>query len=385
MPKKVYIRTFGCQMNDYDSEVIRSNFLQKGYLLTEKPQEADIILFNGCSVREHAEQRVWGNLEGLKALKKEKPDLIFGILGCIAQNHKEKIFRKFPFVNFVCGPSNLSEIFDHIEDLYINRQTRILAVDKNERDFEDFNLTFIPGVEVKLKSNGYVLIMSGCNNFCAYCIVPYLRGREKSRKIEDILEEVKMLTENGCKKITLLGQNVCAYGADNSQQKTKNKKGNFVKLLEEVNKIEGVEKISFTTSNPKDVSEDLFKAMRDLPKVEKYLHLPFQSGSNRILKLMRRGYTRENYLERIEKLRKILPQCKLSTDVIIGFPGESEDDFQGTKKLMEEIRFNNAFIFKYSPRPGTVAAKLKDDVLIEVKKERNQILLDMQKRIGKKR
>ena len=361
---KVFIKTFGCQMNEYDSEVIKSGFLQRGYSWTEKPEEADIILFNGCSVREHAEQRLWGNLEGLKRLKKEKPELIFGVLGCIAQNYKQNIFRRFPFVNFVCGPRNFPEIFNHIEKL--NSRTQILTIDKEERDFENFHLTCTPEVQAGCKSKGYVLIMSGCNNFCSYCVVPYLRGREKSRKIENILEEVKMLVENGCKEITLLGQNVNSY------------KNDFVKLLEEVNKIEGVKKISFTTSHPKDASEDLFKAMRDLPKLEKYLHLPFQSGSNRILKLMRRGYTREGYLDLIEKLRKILPECKLSTDVIVGFPGESEEDFEQTKKLMQGIRFDNAFIFKYSPRPRTAAAKFKDDVPAEVKKKRNQVLLELQ-------
>ncbi len=354
-------------MNEYDSEVIKSGFLQRGYLFTEQPEEADIILFNGCSVREHAEQRLWGNLEKLKRLKEKKPELIFGILGCIAQSHKGNIFKRFPFVNFVCGPRNFPEIFEHIEKL--NSRTRILAIDKEERDFEDFHLTCTPDVQVGWKSRGYVLIMSGCNNFCSYCVVPYLRGREKSRKIEDILTEVRMLAGNGCREITLLGQNVNSY------------KNDFVKLLEEVNKIDGIEKISFTTSHPKDASEELFKAMRDLSKVDKYLHLPFQSGSNRILKLMRRGYRREGYLSLIEKLRKILPECKLSTDVIVGFPGESEEDFQQTKELMQEVKFDNAFIFKYSPRPGTAAAKIEDDVPIEVKKERNQILLELQKEI----
>ena len=380
----ILLRTFGCQMNEYDSEVIKSNLLQRGYLFTEQPQEADIILFNGCSVRERAEQRLWGNLESLKRFKKEKPDLIFGIIGCIAQNHKQNIFKKFPFVNFVCGPRNFPEIFDYIEKL--NNKTQILAVDKKERDFSRFHLTSTTPTsmsEVEVGANkGYVLIMSGCNNFCSYCIVPYLRGREKSRELKDILQEVKMLAENGCTHITLLGQNVNSYALHATRYTLHAKKTNdFVKLLKEVNKIDGIEKISFITSHPKDASEELFEAMRDLTKVEKYLHLPFQSGSNRILKLMRRGYSREDYLGLIKSLKKILPQCKLSTDIIVGFPAESEADFQQTKELMQEVKFDNAYIFKYSPRSGTAAAKFKDDVSIEVKKERNQILLELQRNI----
>ncbi|OQX53631.1 MAG: tRNA (N6-isopentenyl adenosine(37)-C2)-methylthiotransferase MiaB [Candidatus Omnitrophica bacterium 4484_213] len=384
-PKKVHIRTFGCQMNEYDSEVIKTNLLQRGYLFTEESEEADVILVNGCSVREHAEERLWRNLENLRRLREEKPELIFGVLGCIAQNHKENIFKRFPFVNLVCGPHNLPEIFNHIENL--NSRTRILAVDEEERDLENFHLTSTPGVEGGSPRRGYVLIMSGCNNFCSYCVVPYLRGREKSRRMESILEEVRMLVESGHEEITLLGQNVNSYRlqATGCKLQAKNNKNDFVELLREVNKIDGVEKISFATSHPKDASEELFKAMRDLPKVDKYLHLPFQSGSNRILKLMRRGYTREDYLGQIKKLKEILPQCKISTDVIVGFPGEREEDFQETKELMEEVKFDNAYIFKYSPRPGTAAARLRDDVPLEIKKERNQVLLELQKRIARRK
>lgn len=368
---KVYIRTFGCQMNEYDSEVVIGKLLQKGWALVHNPEEADIVLFNGCSVREHAEQRVWSNLESLKKLKQRKPKMLVGLLGCIAQKHKERIWERFPFVNLVCGPANLSHLPEYIKEL--NEKEQVLAVDKQERDFKDFCLTF-PAQKEGFKSKGYVVIMSGCNNFCSYCVVPYLRGRERSREIKEILEEVKELVRNGYTHITLLGQNVNSY------------KNNFVKLLEEVNKIEGVEKISFTTNHPKATSEELFRAMRDLPKVEKYLHLPFQSGSDRILKLMRRGYTRQEYLNLIRKLKEILPEVRLSTDVIVGFPTETEEDFLKTKQLMEEVRFDNAYIFKYSPRPGTEAErKLKDDVPLEVKKRRNQILLDLQKRIWREK
>jgi len=382
MPKKIYIRTFGCQMNDYDSQLVEGMMEAQGYKLAKSEAGADVILFNGCSVRKHAEDRVWGNINNLKTLKKTRPGLIIGLIGCMGKNFKEKAFEKAPVLDIVAGPQDIYEIPRLVRQA-LEAGGRRVAVGRKVRP----RRIKTPGVLKPKDPRGpYVAIMEGCDNFCSYCIVPYVRGRQKSRPAQAILREVRGLINKGYSNIVLLGQNVSAYHVpptrwDKSHRVGGTWSGAFVQLLEKVNGLEGIKKVSFITSHPKDVDERLFKAMRDLEHVAKELHLPLQSGSNRILKLMKRGYTRSQYLKKVELLRKHVPGVRLTTDVIVGFPGEKEKDFKDTLDLMKKIRFDAAYIFKYSPRPPAKASRMKDDVPVEVKKRRNQVLLDLQKRL----
>jgi tRNA-2-methylthio-N6-dimethylallyladenosine synthase len=407
MSKKVFIKTLGCQMNVRDSEIILGLLQKKGFTRAKSLDEADVILFNTCSVRQHAEERVWGkvgmlkkfvsfpkfaganlNRLGIRSHKKtvvplsfakaklgrggDYPDKkIIGVIGCMAQNYKNEIFRRLPHVDFVCGPANIYEIPSLIEKA-IQEDVQTLAIDKEQRPLRKEGSR-----DSTLKA--FVSIMYGCNNFCSYCIVPYVRGRERSRPLKHILDEVENLAQRGCKEITLLGQNVNSYGNDLQE------KINFIRLLEKLNRVDGVERIRFVTSHPKDASLDLFKAMRDLPKVCEHLHLPLQAGSDKILRLMNRRYTLTDYLELIDCLRQQIPDCSITTDIIVGFPGESETDFERTYQAMEKIQFDEAFIFKYSPRPKTKAAQLQDDVAMETKQKRNQRLLKLQEAISLKR
>ncbi|MDD5174739.1 MAG: tRNA (N6-isopentenyl adenosine(37)-C2)-methylthiotransferase MiaB, partial [Candidatus Omnitrophica bacterium] len=351
--KSVYVKTFGCQMNIRDSEFVLGLMLADGYKQASSMEEADVILFNSCSVRQHAEDRLFSNISDLKKLKKRKPGIVIGLMGCTAQEHKESILRKVPLVDLVCGPGNEADLPRLIKDVVKNR-CPIIAADKvNELRPEKFPEYREAGFKA------FVSIGEGCNNFCSYCIVPYVRGRERSRDAKDIIKEVKDLAARGFKEITLLGQNVNSY------------KGiGFVKLLEKVNAVKDIERIRFMTSHPKDASTELFEAMRDLEKVCEHLHLPLQSGSDRILKLMNRGYDRTRYLKLARAYRKIVIGGSITTDVIVGFPSERESDFKDTVKMMEEIRFESAFMFKYSPRPPAKSARLKDDVPADVKQRR---------------
>jgi len=389
--KSIYLRTFGCQMNEKDAEVMAGLLGQVGYDLSGTEENAEVIVFVTCSVRQHAEERVWGKLGMIaKARKKDKP--IIALCGCMAQEHKEKAFDKLSAIDIVCGPANMTELPDLVK-LALAGNSRILAVDKETR--------FVDGISLPHKQGekfAYVNIMYGCNNYCAYCVVPYVRGREVSRAMENIVGEVEALAKGGAEEVMLLGQNVNSYeiasclpagrrptaaAPRNDGQKPRPRNDNFCMLLEKLNEIEGLKKISFTTSHPKDAGEELFKAMKDLDKVEKKLHLPVQSGSNKILKAMKRGYTREEYLAKVDKLRELIPNCVVASDIIVGFPGESEEDFQDTVDLVKKVRFNNAYIFKYSPRPFTAAAKLSDDVPKKTKEERNQVLLELQKSVSR--
>ncbi|UCD55734.1 MAG: tRNA (N6-isopentenyl adenosine(37)-C2)-methylthiotransferase MiaB [Candidatus Omnitrophota bacterium] len=374
---KVYIRTFGCQMNERDSEFIAGLFMEKGYELIDSPEEADIVLFNTCSVREHAEERAISNMGHLMKQYKNK---IYGMVGCAAQALKGKLFERLPKLGLVCGTGEIAKLPELVEKIvdssgglnlrYLEeaRKSKILACENIDGD--------IPELRSRYRENNkraYVSIMRGCDNFCSYCIVPYVRGRERSRKIEYILNEIKGLGKRGIKDITLLGQNVNSYRPD------------FVNLLGEINKIQGVEKINFLTSHPKDANIELFKAIQDSDKIIKHLHLPLQSGSDRILKLMNRGYTREKYLNLIGEARNIIQGLHLTTDIIVGFPTETEEDFNDTLNLMKDTKFGMAYIFKYSPRTGTEAAKLADDVPADVKGKRHKILLDLQREIHKRK
>ena len=377
--RKVFIRTFGCQMNNRDSELAYALLAREGYAKAEAPEDADIVLFNTCSVRKHAEDRAYGNAGLLKDWKKRYPDKMLGIIGCMAQSHGEKIFEKLPHVDFICGPANIFDLPQLIMRLAVQTQRRyIFALNNRQRpDIEQPALRQSP-------VSAYVSISEGCNNFCSYCIVPYVRGSEQSRSRKLILDEIRMLADFGYKEVILLGQNVNSYQRKGQGIRRKGRRSEFAKLLEDVDKIKGIERVRFTTSHPKDAAGDLFKAMRDLGKVCEHLHLPLQSGSSRILNRMNRGYAPEGYLKLVEEYRKILPSAGLTTDIIVGFPGEKETDFKDTCKIMKEIKFDGAFIFKYSPRPPAKAAEFKDDVPKEKKEERNQALLRLQEEISRK-
>ena len=362
--KKAFIRTFGCQMNDADSEVIERLLERKGYGKIESPEGADVIILNTCSVRQHAEDRALGYLAALKRVREQKPSVVFVLAGCVAQRLKSKIFEKIPFVNIVLGTDNILELPKLIKKAFDKPSERFLATEVKgdlPRLAKGFWSSSAYGCARSSELTGLVTIMRGCDNFCSYCIVPYVRGRERSRNLEDIVSEVKQKVDNGCKEITLLGQNVNSYNFNSSD---------FADLLGEVKKVDGLERIRFTTSHPKDVSEKLIKTIRDSSKICEHLHLPAQSGSNRILVEMNRGYTREQYLELIDKIRMEIPKINVTTDLMVGFPGEKKEDFEDTLKLVRDVEFDAAFTFKYSTRPGTQAAKEKDDVPLEVKKER---------------
>ena len=375
--KRLYIRTFGCQMNVKDSEFIAGLFLEKGYGLVYSPEEADIILFNTCSVREHAEERAISNMGHLMKQYKNK---VYGMVGCMAQALKDKLFERLPALDLVCGTGEIARLPELVKEAAKNK---ILALNNLNAPLPELKSPYRQS-----DKHAYVSIMRGCDNFCSYCIVPYVRGRERSRKVEDIVNEIKDLAERGIKDIMLLGQNVNsyiarAYNVERIAYSNKKKMCNFVQLLEHINNIDAIEKISFMTSHPKDASIRLFKAIRDSDKVAKHLHLPLQSGSDGILKLMNRGYTRRKYLNLVTKARNIMPSLRLTTDIIVGFPTETEKDFNDTLNLMKEIKFDLAYIFKYSPRPGTGAARLKDNIPEDTKKKRHKILLDLQRDIHK--
>ena len=366
--RMVYLKTFGCQMNFRDSEFVTGLLLNAGFSLTGSIDDADIILFNSCSVRRHAENRLISNISDLKLLKKKRPDLIIGLMGCTAQNYKSDILETLPILDFSCGPGNESDIPDMIKDLLKHRGT-IVATDKIDKIRPEL---FPKHREDKFKA--YVSIGEGCNNFCSYCIVPYVRGKERSRDAKDIIKEAKDLAGRGFKEIMLLGQNVNSYEGIG-----------FVKLLNKLNSIKGIERIRFMTSHPKDASTGLFKAMRDLEKVCAHLHLPLQAGSDRILELMHRRYTAKKYLNLVNEYKKYVPVGSITTDIIVGFPSETKDDFDETVRIMKDIEFDGAYMFKYSPRPPAKSSKLKDDVSKEDKEVRLDALIKLQCEISLKK
>lgn len=360
-------------MNDRDSEIIYGLLLDRGWRKAGSLEEADCILFNTCSVRYHAEQRAYSNMGRLAKLKRRRPDVILGFVGCTAQKDKGLIFRRLPHVDLVTGPGEIYNIPEYIEEIEKERQ-RIRGTDLLSRPDRRNPLYR------EKKTGAYVSISEGCDNFCSYCIVPYVRGEQRSRRKEFILEEIRSAGKAGIKEVTLLGQNVNSYGKDLKDGP------DFIGLLEEINEIEDIKRIRFVTCHPMDTKEPLFKAMKDLPKVYHHLHLPLQSGSAKILKAMKRGYSPGHYLGLAEKLRYHIPDCNLTTDIIVGFPGEGDKDFKETYDMMMSVAFDSAFIFKYSPRPPAASSKLADDVPEEVKKARHSRLLDLQREIsGKKR
>lgn len=370
--KHFYIETWGCQMNEEDSEKLSGMLKRVGYTKTENKEDAGIILFNTCCVRENAENKVFGNLGSLKHLKKENPDLIIGICGCMMQQEgmADKILKKFPYVNIVFGTHNAYKFPE-----YLNRVktegVQIKEIFNKETDI-------VEGLPIDRESNvkAFVTIMYGCNNFCTYCIVPYVRGRERSRKPEDILNEVRELVAQGYKEITLLGQNVNSYGKGLEEEV------DFAKLLRMIDEIEGLERVRFMTSHPKDLTHDVIMAIKECDKLCEQIHLPVQSGSNSILKKMNRHYTKEYYLDLIKKIKEEIPGVTLTTDIIVGFPGETEEDFQETLELVKEVGYSSAFTFIYSRRNNTPADMMLNQVSEEDKHHRfNRLIAAVNERV----
>ncbi|PIT53647.1 tRNA (N6-isopentenyl adenosine(37)-C2)-methylthiotransferase MiaB [Snodgrassella alvi] len=350
--KKVFIRTFGCQMNEYDSDKMLS-VLAEGQPLerTDRAEDADIILFNTCSVREKAQEKVFSDLGRIRPLKAKNPDLIIGVGGCVASQEGEAIIQRAPYVDVVFGPQTLHRL----PQMILDKETSGLSqVDISFPEIEKFD--HLPPARVE-GGAAFVSIMEGCSKYCSFCVVPYTRGEEFSRPLEDVLTEIAGLAQQGVKEINLLGQNVNAYRGDMGDGEI----CDFATLLRIVHEIPGIERIRFTTSHPREFSDAIIECYRDLPKLVSHLHLPVQSGSDRVLTAMKRGYTALEYKHIIRKLRAIRPDLCLSSDFIVGFPGETEREFEQTLKLVQELAFDLSFVFIYSPRPGTPAANLPDD------------------------
>lgn len=356
--KRFFIETFGCQMNVHDSEKISGVLCREGYSPAQSPGDSDLIIFNTCSIRQKAEQKFFSELGRIRMLKKENPRLRIAVAGCIAQQQGKKIFRRAPYVDFVFGPQNI-----HLLNELLNTGAASVATEDNPD---------VAGVDLPVTRGGgsraWVSIMYGCNNFCSYCVVPYTRGRERSRPSENILLEIGELAAQGYKEVTLLGQNVNSYRSDLD----------FPGLLEKIDAIPGVERIRFVTSHPRDLSERLISAVQRLDKVCEHMHLPLQSGSNRILGLMNRGYSYEEYVSKVRILKHTVPVISITTDIITGFPGETDEDHRKTIGALKEIEFDGIFAFKYSPRGGTKAAAMEGQVADEVKSRRIGEILDIQ-------
>ena len=362
--KKFYIETYGCQMNVADSEVVAAILEDKGYQRTQEKSEADVILVNTCSVREKAQEKVFSDLGRFnKTLRRKNPDLIIGVSGCVASQEGEAIVKRAPYVNIVFGPQTLHRLPDMIHEY---EKTGDAQIDTSFPEIEKFD--HLPPARVEMPT-AYVSIMEGCSKFCSYCIVPYVRGRERSRAPEDIIREIEELVKNGVVEIMLLGQNVNSYGKNLESPIT------FAELLRRVERIEGLKRIRFMTSHPKDLSDELIEVMASSKKICRHLHLPLQSGSSEILKKMNRHYTKEQYLELAERIRKAVPDISLTTDIIVGFPGETEEDFEETLEVVRKVRYDSAFTFIYSKRTGTPAAAMENQVPEEVVKERFDRLL----------
>jgi len=367
----LYIRTFGCQMNVRDSEVICGLLKMSGYEINDDEQAADVIILNTCSVRQHAEDRVWSQIGSFKKAGNKR--LIIGVVGCMAKNYAEKIFERAPDVDFVVGPQDIHKIPEILSKISKDNlfERKVWEVDGSIRPNEIYHNNFY-----QEKEHAYLVISEGCSNFCSYCVVPYVRGRLRHREFKNIIKEAEDGVAGGLTRITLLGQNVNAY---------KDGDVNFTKLLQRLDKIAGLKQLTFFTSHPKDAHPDFFKVMRDSEKLLKSLHLPLQSGSDRILKAMNRGYSAKEYLALIDSYRKIVKGALLTSDIIVGFPSESEDDFKQTYDLVKKAEFNAAYIFKYSPRPHTEALKMADDVGRADKEKRHARLLELQRGISNKK
>lgn len=385
---KLYIETVGCQMNELDSELVVASLRKEGYELTHSAAEADTILFNTCSVRQHAEDKVYSALGRLKNAKREHPHKVIGVLGCMAQKDQAIIFKRAPYVDLVVGPGQLHQVPSLVRELRAEGAVRLQRMEVSlgrkegsraqiERSHESFDPLRDPAMR-PTPHQAYVRIMIGCDKFCTYCIVPSVRGPEQSRPPADIVAESRQLAGEGCREIILLGQTVNSYRYREGERMWR-----LSDLLAALHEITGLDRIKFVTNYPKDMTNDLLAAVRDLPKVSKYLHVPVQSGSNAVLARMKRGYTVEEYREVLERTREWIPGVAVTSDFIVGFCGETDNEFELTMDLVRESRFKNSFIFKYSERPGTKGADLfTDDVTDEVKRHRNHELLALQNAIS---
>src|SRR6056297_3521660 len=370
--KKYYIKTYGCQMNEHDSEKIAGMLEEMGYSATDELEQADVIFLNTCTVRENAELKVFGKVGSLKRLKRENPDLIIGIGGCMMQVEEpvQKIKEKFPHVDLVIGTHNLHRLPELVHEIE-NNDERIISVWDQEK-------SVIPDLPSIRKSDfqAWVTIMQGCDNYCSYCIVPYVRGHERSRPKDKIIKEVNKLVDNGVVEITLLGQNVNSYAKDLDESY------DFADLLSELDQIEGLKRIRYMTSHPRDFNEKTIKTIAKTNKVCEHFHIPIQSGSDDVLYQMNRGYTKEEYLSLVDLIHKHIPNNSITTDIIVGFPGETDQDFEETIDLVKKVKFDMAFTFKYSKRSGTPAAKKDNQVPEEIKDKRLQKLMDIQNKIS---
>lgn len=385
MTRKLYIETVGCQMNMLDSELVVADLRRNGYELVDAPAAADLVLFNTCSVRAHAEEKIYSALGRLKNAKKRNPEKIIGVIGCMAQNHQKTVFTRAPYVDLVVGPGQLHQIPQLVRDIAAGGGQKLeVSLDRAggarsdvERSFESYD----PLRDEAMRPSRYqafVRVMIGCDKFCTYCIVPKVRGPEQSRPPEQIVAEARKLADEGCREITLLGQTVNSYKYKQGDRTTR-----LSDLLHQLSEIDGIARLKFVTSFPNDMTQDLLDAVRDVKKCSHYLHVPCQSGSNEQLKRMKRNYTVESYREMLQRIRATIPDAAVTSDFIVGFCGETEEDFQKTVALVEESRFKNSFIFKYSPREGTKADELyPDDVPDDVKRRRNNDLLAVQNRIS---
>jgi tRNA-2-methylthio-N6-dimethylallyladenosine synthase len=388
MPK-FFIKTYGCQMNERDSEQVAHSLLARGYERVAHEAEADVVLLNTCSVRDMADQKALGKMGMLGYLAKSRPEVVFGFLGCMAQARGESLLKNLPHVDLVVGTQKFHRVADYVEELVARKREAVAGIaDPDHRGMDDPRYSIVDVDEeigsqstirdqqlAPRQATAFVSIMQGCNMHCAFCIVPQTRGAERSRSIDDIVREVRDLVSRGVKEVTLLGQIVNLYGR-HELPKVDNKNP-FVQLLEAVHQIDGLERLRFTSPHPIGFREDLINALASLPKLAEHVHLPLQSGSNRILKAMRRTYTAEKYVDLVYRIRQARTGIALTTDIIVGFPGETEDDYKQTRDLVEKTQFDNAFIFRYSPRRDTPAAKMPEQIEDLVKKERNHDLLQI--------
>jgi tRNA-2-methylthio-N6-dimethylallyladenosine synthase len=370
--KFAMIVTYGCQQNENDSERLRGMLKTMGYSFTEDAESTDIILYNTCCVRENAELKVYGNIGALKHLKKRKPHILIGICGCMMQQEHvvTEIKKKYKHVDMIFGTHSLYKFPEILEKALNETYTIIDVLDTDGYIVEDMPIQRVDNIKA------WISIMYGCNNFCSYCIVPYVRGRERSRKADNVIEETSKLVNEGYKEITLLGQNVNSYGKDLENPM------DFADLLKMVNGIDGIERIRFMTSHPKDISDKLIQVMKEGKSICEYLHLPFQAGSNKILKLMNRKYTREKYLDIIKKVKASIPDIALSSDIIVGFPGETMEDFEETLDIVRKVRFDSLFTFIYSPRKGTPAEKMQEVLTPQEKQANFNRLVKLQNKIS---
>ena len=374
--RKAFIGVYGCQMNIADAERMAGQLAAIGYERTDDMMQADLILLNTCCVRETAEDRVYGKIGEIKHIKEKNPALIFGITGCMAQKEGEKLIKRAPHIDFVLGTGHVDELTQVVRQLEMKHEHMVLT-ELSQRAAETPEESTAPLVQREGKLSAWIPIMYGCNNFCTYCIVPYVRGRERSRHPQDILREVGQAVRDGYSEVTLLGQNVNSYGRGLDEAGA-----DFASLLRAVDAVDGIKRVRFMTSHPKDLSDEVIKAIAEGQHLCEHIHLPVQYGSNRILKAMNRVYTVESYRALVQRIRAAIPEVALTTDMIVGFPGETEEDFQATLDFVREMRYDSAYTFIYSPRSGTPAANMPDQVPEAVKHERLNKLMAVQNQIS---